>query len=69
MLLAVSLDDLREHFTPPTVLKINVGIAELEVLSVATRLLSQTCLATYCEFSAQRKLDVTALVQRYGYRL
>ena len=66
---AVALDDLLEHFPPPTVLKIDVEGAELEVLSGAWRVLTQYRPAIYCEVSAQRRDEVSALFQRYGYSL
>lgn len=46
---AVALDDLLEHFPRPTVLKIDVEGAELEVLSGARLVLSRARPRIYCE--------------------
>ena len=66
---AMALDDLLNHFPPPTVLKIDVEGAELEVLSGAASVLSRVRPVVYCEVTKQNELDVSALFQSYGYRL
>ena len=63
---AVALDDLLEYFPPPIVLKINVEGAELEVLSGASRVLTQFRPAIHCGVSTQRRDEVSALFQRHG---
>jgi FkbM family methyltransferase len=65
----ITLDTLLEHFPAPQVLKIDVEGAEKDVLTGATRLLSEIRPLIYCEVANQCAEVVTSMLKKHKYRL
>jgi FkbM family methyltransferase len=65
----ISLDFLLGCFPPPSVLKIDVESAEIQVLEGASRLLRSARPVIWCEVAADNASMVTAILHRHGYEL
>jgi FkbM family methyltransferase len=65
----VSLDFLLDSFPAPSILKIDVESAEVQVLSGAARVLKTARPVIWCEVSADNADSVTTLLHDSGYRL
>jgi FkbM family methyltransferase len=65
----VSLDFLLDYFPAPSVLKIDVETAEVEVLRGAPRLLSTICPVIWCEVAAENSEIVAELLHQGPYEL
>ena len=67
--MAVTLDSLLHSHRPPSVVKIDVEGAELEVLSGARRVLETHRPLVLCEVGAACEAQVTSLLKSLGYSL
>lgn len=67
--ISVSLDWLLDHFPPPTLLKIDVEGAELEVLAGASRLLQQVRPTVIIEVGSDSAAEVTQVFHKQKYQL
>jgi FkbM family methyltransferase len=69
MVPSFTLDGLLDAFRPPTVLKIDVEGAELDVLKGAVSVISEFKPIIYCEVSRSNAQAVARLLQEMGYKL
>jgi FkbM family methyltransferase len=65
----ISLDDLLDHFLPPTFVKIDVEGAETEVLRGATNLLRKVRPVLYLEIGPDALANCCKLLESVDYRL
>ncbi len=65
----MTLDGLLDHFAAPTVLKIDVEGAELDVLHGASHVLSDHRPAIYCEVAKRNQKAVAKVLRKDDYRL
>lgn len=65
----VTLDDLLDHFGPPTLVKIDVEGAEIDVLAGASRLLADARPLIYIEVAPDNEGRAAAIFAAANYRL
>ena len=64
----ISLDDLLDRFGPPSLVKIDVEGAEVEVLRGATRLLKEVRPVFYLEIGSEEEAECKAILSEARYR-
>ena len=67
--MTVSLDFLLDYFPAPSVLKIDVETAEVNVLRSASRLLSTVRPVIWCEVAADNSETVSQVLDKGAYEL
>ena len=65
----VTADELLEMFRPPTLWKMDVEGAEMEVFQAAERLLSEVRPIIYVEVRAKNQESFAALARKHRYRM
>jgi FkbM family methyltransferase len=67
--LCITLDWLLEHTSPPSLVKIDVEGAEINLLRSSHRLLSEVRPILLCEAQHRNRAEVTGVFKNYNYRL
>ena len=68
-MIGVSLDWMLAHYPPPSILKIDVEGAEMEVLQGSTNLFSSARPIVLCEVGTETQEQVTGFFHARSYRL
>ena len=67
--LCITLDWLLEHTPPPSLVKIDIEGAEIDLLHGAHRLLSEIRPVLMCESQHRNRPSVTTILNQYSYKL